>query len=172
MRALDLLGKKFGRLTVMEDAEIRQHGSIVWLCRCECGRLAKVRGSHLQSGATKSCGCLQKDVISRVNTGNKFSVKHGEFLDGKPRSRLYRIWDGIKGRCNNSNNIRFHRYGGRGIKICQGWQGNFLVFKQWALLSGYQTDLTIDRIDNDGDYEPSNCRWVTKSENSKKRGVL
>jgi len=170
--ALDLLGRKFGRWTVIRDSKIRRHGNIVWLCKCECGQLRRIIGSSLKCGHTKSCGCLQKEIVSKNGMGNKFSVKHGEFINKKPRSRLYRIWGGIKNRCENVNNNRFYRYGERGINICQEWKSNFMAFKRWALINGYRRDLTIDRINNDGDYKPSNCQWITKSENSKKKGVL
>jgi transcriptional regulator with XRE-family HTH domain len=91
--------------------------------------------------------------------------------EDKKHVRLYRIWTHIKQRCYNVNHDAYHRYGGRGIKVCSAWKDGYLSFKEWALNNGYKTDLTIDRIDNDGNYEPKNCQWITKGQNTKKGSI-
>lgn len=162
-KIINLTNKTFGRLTVIKDSGKRDYGSVVWLCICSCGNKTEVRGESLRTGVTKSCGCLRKEL-----TVSRF-IKHG---DGSTIiiNKLYKIWNGIKNRCNNPNSKRYHRYGGRGIKVCNEWFNNYSAFKLWAISSGYCEGLTIDRIDNGGNYEPSNCQWLTRSENSKKHG--
>ena len=155
----DLTGQKFGRLTVIEKTTKRSpHGEIIWKCRCKCGNITEVRGSNLLGGHTKSCGCLYKETRE----------KHGDAKKGE-RARLYNIWIMIKDRCYNPNNRAYKWYGGRGIKVCEEWENNYPAFKTWALANGYKEGLTIDRIDNDGDYCPGNCQWITRAENAKKR---
>ena len=153
MRKLnDLTGKKFGRLTVIKRAESDKENRVQYLCECECGNIKIIRGSSLTSGNTKSCGCI---------TGRK---KTQPFYG----TRLYKIWANIKTRCTNSKYIRFEDYGGRGIKLCEEWE-NFNNFKNWALSHNYSNSLQIDRIDNNGNYEPSNCHWVTSHKNSRNK---
>lgn len=147
----DLTGKKFGRLTVIKRVENNKFGQLQWLCKCECGNIKKIRGGHLKSGAIKSCGCLNKELTS------KRTKTHG-----MRNSRIYRIWIHIRNRCYYENYIQYNLYGGRGIKVCEEWKENFGSFYNWAINNGYSNDLTIDRIDVNGDYEPSNCRWVTQ----------
>ncbi len=148
----DLSGQKFGRLTAVERKGKDKTGHSVWLCRCECGEMTDVRISSLTSGSTKSCGCLNRE---RMNGATK---------DGK-RTRLYQMWRNMKERCQNPNRHDYQYYGGRGISI-KGWD-NFEEFKKWSLNNGYGKTLEIDRINNSGDYCPSNCRFVTRSENIK-----
>jgi hypothetical protein len=154
MKAIDLVGKRFGRLTVLKRAYVEQqgHGSHAhWLCKCDCGNETVVDGSNLRRGTTKSCGCYQKERL----------VTHGE-----TNSRLYGIWRTMKTRCYNQSYYQFDRYGGRGIAICDEWINDFQAFYDWSIANGYRDDLSIDRIDNDGNYEPSNCRWATAKEQS------
>jgi len=154
----DLTGQKFGRLTVIEKTGKGRDGHAVWKCFCGCGNIIEVRGSHLLSGHTKSCGCLNEEKI----------IKHGDNRVGRT-ARLYIIWRNMKQRCQEPNHPSYKWYGGKGIRVCDEWENNYLAFKAWALVNGYREDLTIDRIDNDGDYSPGNCQWITNVENAKKQ---
>lgn len=170
MKALDLTGQKFGRLTAIEKHS-KQNGHIVWLCQCDCGNTATVQGTRLKQGRTNSCGCLWVESIANFNhserrkeTTRKAKTKHG--MKG---TRVYRIWQAMKSRCGNSNVPCYSYYGGRGIKVCDEWLNSFESFYEWSMVNGYAADLTIDRIDVNGNYEPSNCRWVTMAEQNKNK---
>lgn len=159
----DLTGQRFGHLTVLERAEKGKFSGAYWLCRCDCGAEKIIRGLTLKNGRTQSCGCLQKEVASQLCT--KMRNKHGGH-----GSRLYRIWKNMHSRCYNANVGNYSYYGGRGITICNEWLNDFSAFRAWALSHGYQDDLTIDRIDVNGNYYPDNCRWVTmKEQNANQR---
>lgn len=156
-KQLSLSGAVFGRLTVTKTFENRGTGNgIYWKCVCDCGCVLYVRASNLVNGHVSSCGCYRREHISDVKR------KHG--MSG---SRLYGIWNGIRNRCGNKRVAAYERYGGRGIYVCDEWK-EFDAFMSWANASGYGDDLTIDRIDNDGNYCPENCQWITKSENSRR----
>lgn len=157
MVSTDITGNKYGRLTVIA---LHSHGSrnpwshTKWLCRCDCGNEIIVARGNLTTGNTQSCGCLYKET------------RYGAFVPND--NRLYNSWRAMKARCNNPNNNRYYAYGARGIKVCPEWE-SYPNFKKWALENGYSKELTIDRIDNDGNYEPANCRWVAPEEQSKHR---
>lgn len=152
MKLIDLTGQKFGRLTAISLAP-NQGKKVMWKCICDCGTEKNVASTHLRSGRVVSCGCKSVERISRLN------LSHG--MTG---TRLYDIWVFMKHRCYNKNDSRYNGYGGRGIRVCDEWKDNFLEFQKWADESGYSDELTIDRIDVNGNYEPSNCRWATKEQ--------
>ena len=158
----DLTGQVFGRLTVIKRIENKVYNNnrskVQWLCMCNCdeGNFAKVTADSLLSGGTTSCGCL-RDELKR-SKDNKY-VKHGLAHD-----RLYKILDGMKQRCYNPNHMHYDNYGGRSIIICDEWlnkENGFITFYDWANNNGYSDELSIDRINSDGIYEPDNCRWAT-----------
>lgn len=152
----DLTGRKFGRLFVTHLDSLTKWGDRKWLCRCECGNEVTVSGGHLKSGHTKSCGCLALEVKTDKAT------RHGITRGGKPRTFV--IWNGMKARCLNPKATSYPKYGARGISVCANWM-SFENFHRWAMANGYADGLQIDRIDNDGDYEPGNCRFVSREVN-------
>lgn len=155
--AIDLKGQWFGRLFPFRPTDERMGSHVIWDCLCECGTISRVNSASLKNGHTLSCGCLQKEAITT----------HGDVAGGHV-PRLYGIWAGIKQRCNNSNSTGYKYYGGRGITYCDGWE-DYVTFRDWALENGYDDILCIDRIDNDGNYEPNNCQFITNEENVRKR---
>ncbi len=149
MRRLDLTGQKFGRLAVVSCGGPDERGAITWVCECSCGSSKRARGADLKRGFVQSCGCWRRQMPATRST------------HGGSNSRIYRIWQAMRDRTQNPRASRYEYYGGRGISVCAEWE-DFEVFRAWALSHGYASNLSIDRIDNDGNYEPGNCRWATQ----------
>lgn len=165
----NLTGKKYGRLTVLGLSDKRSGRKSYWVCQCECGNKKLVRGDVLKAGDVKSCGCLKKEQ----NKINLDQTTHGDTPTGKHK-RLWEIWQGMKQRTSNPNKKSYERYGGRGISVCKEWRESYTKFRDWAIENGYSDDLTIDRIDVNGNYCPENCRWSTIKEqcNNRRTNVL
>ena len=159
-----LVGQRFSRLMVVSDSDKRNKSrDTYWRCRCDCGNFKEVARSNLVSKHVQSCGCLRKQKVPQ-----NAPIKHGERgLKPTPTNRLYRIWLHMKNRCYNQRSETYQYYGAKGIRICLEWM-EYLPFKRWALANGYGDSLTIDRINNHGDYSPENCQWLTRSANTKK----
>lgn len=160
-KAIDLTGQRFGRLVVIGRAGRSEKGQAIWHCRCDCGNDTEILSISLRRGATKSCGCLLRESVRERNIARNT-------VHGASRTRLYNTWRGMRERCENPAHKSYSDYGGRGISVCVEWK-DFTVFQKWALSSGYKDGLSIDRIDSDGNYEPPNCRWADKQQQSRNR---
>lgn len=160
-KKINLTDQTFGRLTVIEEASPRVYKNgrkiYMWKCECECGNVCTVATADLRSGHTTSCGCYRRERQSECNSTH-----------GLSKSRLYNIYRDMVRRCNDPKSDHYKWYGNKGIKICEQWSGDDGIheFVKWALQNGYEDNLTIDRIDGNKGYEPSNCRWATKKQQS------
>lgn len=154
----DLTGQKFGHWTVLKRVESNTTNAR-WLCRCDCGNTKAIIAAELKRGHSTNCGCERNKRTSERSTTH-----------GGSKSRLYRIWHHMKGRCNNPTDYDYPYYGGSGKKVCPEWNDNFENFYKWAQANGYQENLTIDRIDNTRGYSPDNCRWITQTEQTRNKG--
>ena len=155
MKTIDITGNKYNMLTVIKfNHSNKKSRKSYWLCKCECGNEKVICGNSLKTGNVKSCGCLLK----RGNT--KHGLKH---------TRLYDILCGMKRRCYNPNQPCYKNYGARGIKVCDEWLNDPKAFYDWSITHGYKDDLTIDRINVNGNYEPSNCKWVSIKEQGRNK---
>lgn len=150
----DITGRQYGRLTVI-GLSYKEGHTVYWDCLCSCGNRIKVRTGSLQSGNTKSCGCLKLERIGNLNK------KHG-----LSKTKLHRVWAGMHERCYRKEHKSYAYYGGRGITVCEEWH-NFIKFRDWAIANGYREGLTLDRINVNGVYCPENCRWVSHIEQSR-----
>ena len=156
---IDLTGQTFNMLTAIKPVEYKN--GIKWECECECGNISFVAPSKLKSGHTKSCGCFHSK-----------SAGDRQFIHGFSKTKLANVRNAMVQRCHNHKTTMYYCYGSRGISVCDEWRFNPSSFYEWATSNGYKEGLSIDRIDNDGNYEPSNCQWITLSENIAKEAKI
>ena len=159
-KLIDLTGQRFGHWTVLSrDTEYKGKASH-WMCQCDCGTVQSIDGYSLRHASSTQCYKCSRKALKRHKEHNS------NYTGSRKHLSLYHVWRGMKSRCYNPHDKSFKNYGERGISVCQQWKDDFTAFMEWSLKNGYQKGLQIDRIDNNGNYEPQNCRWVTQKENS------
>ena len=146
------VGEKYNRLTIIENLE-----NAMVKCKCDCGNVIVSRRNSVKNGITSSCGCYHRETVGKINRTH-----------GMTNHKLYKTWRNMKSRCSNPNATKYSIYGGRGIKVCDEWNNNYMAFYNWSINNGWKPELSIDRINENGNYEPTNCRWadaVTQNNN-------
>lgn len=154
---IDMSGETHGNWRVIGGDGTDERGEAKWLCECSCGSIKSVLGSSLRNGRSRSCGCLRRQMRKESAT-----------VHGKSNTKLYNIWRGMRQRCGAAYSHAFKWYGQRGIAVCKEWD-EFETFYKWSMENGYSEGLSLDRINNDGDYEPDNCRWTAQETQSRNR---
>lgn len=152
MIKINLIGQKFNRLKVLKRVDNK------WECKCDCGNIVFINTYKLKSGHTKSCGCYKIDILKR-----------NVITHGLSKTRIYKCYHDMKARCYRKSRNDYKWYGGKGIKVCKEWLSDFVIFYNWAINNNYRDNLTLDRKNTNGNYEPNNCQWITISEQQCKR---
>lgn len=166
----DITGQRFGRLVALNFSHKDKNRKTYWDFQCDCGNIKTLRTDQVKNGNIKSCGCLKKEQ-DNINLNRKGSEPWKYDSKGLSQHPLYHKWGGMKRRCYDVHDSKYDKYGGRGIQMCKEWLHSFKAFYDWSIDNGWEEGLQIDRIDNDGNYEPNNCRYVTAKENCNNRST-